>query len=109
MAQWSWPGSRETGSSTAVGPRVQPNMSKTPKRRMRTGGCIEGGAPYSTRDSRCESKKAVAMAPAKLADEERALSHSRAFNAMSVPPLTMKGGIHRLRRRDFVPESESIR
>jgi len=39
------------------------------------------------------------MAPAKLADEERALSHSRAFNAMSVPPLTMKGGLHRLRRR----------
>src|SRR6185295_7927705 len=88
MAQWSWPGSRETGSSTAVGPRVQPNMSKTPKRRMRAGGCIEGGAPYSPRDTGCESL----WRKQSLWPRKSWLMHAHylirvLFNAMSVPFL----------------------
>ena len=41
-------------------------------------------------------EKAVAMAPAELADA-RALSHSLAFQRNVRPPLTMKVGLHSLR------------
>src|ERR1041384_2483360 len=90
MAQWSWLGSRETGSSTAVEPRVQPNMSKTPQMRMRTGRCIEGGAPYSARDTRwVHGEKAVAIVPEKLAGAV-ALSHSLLFQRNVRSTLSIK-------------------